>query len=45
MTECFVCGGRVREYEDIGATYRGETYRFCSDEHKEEFESAPRNFL
>ncbi len=45
MTECAICGGRVHEYERIRTTYGGEPYRFCSDEHKAEFESAPERFL
>lgn len=44
MTECFVCGGRVHEYEEITATRKGDTYRFCCDEHRDEFERAPEAF-
>ncbi|WP_435176820.1 TRASH domain-containing protein [Halorussus sp. AFM4] len=44
MAECTVCGGRVHEYEDLTTTHGGETYRFCCDEHKEEFERAPATF-
>lgn len=41
MEECTVCGGRVHEYERIATTYGGDTYRFCSDEHKAAFEAVP----
>lgn len=43
--ECTICGGRVHDYERIETTYGGERYRFCSDEHKSEFERAPERFL
>lgn len=41
MEECTVCAGRVHEYERISTRYEGETYRFCSDEHKTVFEADP----
>jgi YHS domain-containing protein len=43
--ECAVCGGQVRDYERIGTSYRGQRYRFCSDEHKSEFEHTPETFV
>ncbi|NEU55488.1 TRASH domain-containing protein [Halorussus sp. MSC15.2] len=45
MAECFVCGGRVHEYEEITTTRSGESYYFCCDEHREEFERTPGAFL
>jgi YHS domain-containing protein len=44
-TECPVCGGRVHQYERIETTHRGDRYRFCSDEHRFEFQRTPENFL
>jgi len=43
--DCAVCGGQVRDYERIGTSYRGQRYRFCSDEHKSEFERTPETFV
>jgi len=43
--DCAVCGGQVRDYERIGTSYRGQQYRFCSDEHKSEFERTPETFV
>lgn len=41
---CEVCGGRTHDYEDISTVHEGTRYRFCSDEHKEEFEQSPGHF-
>jgi YHS domain-containing protein len=45
MAECFVCGGRVHEYEELTAACDGDVYYFCCSEHREEFERAPETFL
>jgi YHS domain-containing protein len=42
---CLVCGERAHNYEDISTLHDGVLYRFCSDEHKEEFERIPGHFV
>lgn len=41
---CAVCGGGVHEAETITTTHEGDVYRFCSDEHRTEFEKSTELF-
>jgi YHS domain-containing protein len=47
MHECPVCGEELPVNRDdiIVTEYKGETYHFCSKEHREEFEERPETFL
>ncbi|RDI69511.1 TRASH domain-containing protein [Halopelagius longus] len=42
---CTVCGGETHEAEDSSMQHENRRYRFCSDEHKEEFERSPGRFV
>ncbi len=42
--ECAVCGSPVHQYEQITTNHETTDYYFCSDEHKEEFESLSGEF-
>ncbi|WP_135854910.1 YHS domain-containing protein [Halorussus salinus] len=56
MAQCAVCGADVEktspeetDYRDeqfavAQVEYEGETYRFCSEEHRETFEKAPEEY-
>jgi YHS domain-containing protein len=41
---CPICEMEVDPKLAPTAAYKGETYYFCSDEHKELFEKAPEKF-
>jgi YHS domain-containing protein len=40
-----VCGMRVEPAEGMQASFRGETYDFCSDECREKFEANPGRYV
>jgi YHS domain-containing protein len=41
-----VCGRKVSSGESAGSsTFQNITYRFCSPEHKQEFDSDPVKYL
>jgi YHS domain-containing protein len=46
MHECPVCGEElpVDREEIIVTEHMGETYHFCSEEHREEFEESPGEY-
>lgn len=46
MDTCPVCGEELYEGEDeqIVTEYQGQTLRFCSREHREEFEEEPGEY-
>jgi YHS domain-containing protein len=43
MEKCPVCGEAIYEGEDeqYVTEYQGEQFTFCSEEHRDEFESSP----
>lgn len=43
-TTCTVCGGRLHEAEEIKIISEGIIYKFCSSEHKKEFNRRPKNY-
>lgn len=47
MNECPVCGTELYENRETEFVTRhlGQQYRFCSDDHREEFEDAPGEYL
>lgn len=46
MEKCPVCGEEIYEGEDeqYVTEYQGEQFRFCSEEHRDEFESSPGEY-
>lgn len=47
MDECPVCGMELYENQETEYVSRhlGERYRFCSEEHREEFEESPGEYV
>lgn len=42
---CPVCGMDVDPANSLKSAYKGETYYFCSQDHKAQFDAAPAKFL
>ncbi len=48
MEKDFVCGMEIDEKESGSSdtfNYKGKTYRFCSEECRDEFKKSPEKFL
>lgn len=47
MEKCPVCGEELYENRDekIVTEYQGQTFHFCSTEHREEFEEQPGEYM
>lgn len=46
MEKCPVCGEELYEGEEeqYVTEYQGEQFRFCSEDHRDEFESSPGEY-
>ncbi len=42
---CPVCGMEVDQNSEFKAGHAGETYYFCSENHKKEFQQHPSKYL
>ena len=43
--KCPVCNMDVNENAEFKASHAGETYYFCSEEHKQAFRNHPSKYL